>query len=82
MINVRNKDLAKAIGYKIREIRTSKGLSQEELSYQSDLPLSQIGRLERGENNPTVSSLYAIAEALEVELKYLLDVSFGARKKK
>ena len=82
MINVRNYALVKAIGYKIREIRLSKNISQEELSYISDLPPSQIGRIERGENNPTISSLYAIAEALEVELKLLVDVSFIAKKKK
>ena len=74
MISVRHKGLIKAIGNKIREIRLSKGMSQEELSYEADVPLSQIGRIERGENNPTISSLFAIAQALKVELKVLVDV--------
>lgn len=82
VINVRNYALVKAIGNKVRETRLSKNLSQEELSYKSDLPLSQIGRIERGENNPTVSSLYAIADALGVDLKLLVDVSFIVKKKK
>lgn len=76
MINVRNYELVKAIGEKIRATRIAKGLSQEELSYESDLPLSQIGRIERGENNPTISSLFAISKALKVDLKYIIDVSF------
>ena len=74
MINVRNYELVKAIGSKIRAIRTSKGMSQEELSFKSDLPLSQIGRIERGENNATISSLYAIAIALQVNLTSIVDV--------
>jgi transcriptional regulator with XRE-family HTH domain len=82
VINVRNYELVKAIGNKIRETRLSKNLSQEDVSYSSDLPLSQIGRIERGENNPTISSLYAIAQALDVELKSLVDVTFIAKKKK
>jgi transcriptional regulator with XRE-family HTH domain len=82
VINVRNYGLIKAIGNKIRETRLSKGLSQEELSYESDLPLSQIGRIERGEINPTISSLYAVAEALDVELKTIVDVSFEKGKRK
>ncbi|OSZ82922.1 hypothetical protein CAP35_06580 [Chitinophagaceae bacterium IBVUCB1] len=82
MINVRNYELIKAIGEKIREIRISKNLSQEELSYESDLPLSQIGRIERGENNPTISSLYAISKALKVDLKTIIDVSFSQKTSK
>lgn len=81
VINVRNYELVKAIGNKIRETRLFKDLSQEELSYKSDLPVSQIGRIERGENNPTISSLYAIAEALGVELKSLVDVKYVSKKK-
>ena len=81
VINVRNYDLVKAVGDKVREIRLSKNISQEELSYDSDLPLSQIGRIERGENNPTISSLYAIAKALDTDLKSLVDISFIEHRK-
>jgi transcriptional regulator with XRE-family HTH domain len=75
VINVKNKKLLKAIGLRIRELRKQKKLSQEELSYKSELMLSQIGRIERGETNPTISTLYVLAEALEVELKDLVDVN-------
>jgi transcriptional regulator with XRE-family HTH domain len=36
--------------------------------------LSQIGRIERGETNPTISTLYVLAQALGVEFKELVDV--------
>ena len=74
MINVKNKGLVKAIGEKIRSLRIQKGISQEELANEAEVPLSQIGRIERGENNPTISTLFVIAKALEVELKVLVDI--------
>ena len=73
MINVKNKALVKALGERIRNLRIEKGFSQEELANEADVPLSQIGRIERGETNPTISSIYVIAEALEIELKYIFD---------
>ena len=74
VINVRNIRLTKALGERIRELRIKKGLSQEDLANEADIPLSQIGRIERGENNPTISTLFVIAKALEIPLKNLLDL--------
>ncbi|SDW41430.1 Helix-turn-helix [Hydrobacter penzbergensis] len=74
MINVKNKKLVTAIGKRIRALREEQELSQEDLANEADVPLSQIGRIERGENNPTISTLYVIAKALKVDLKVLVDV--------
>lgn len=74
MINVKNKELVKALGDRIQKLRKKQGLSQLDLANEADIPLSQIGRIERGENNPTISSLYVIATALKVDLKVLVDV--------
>jgi transcriptional regulator with XRE-family HTH domain len=74
VINVKNKELAKALGVRIQNLRKKQGLSQLALANEADIPLSQIGRIERGENNPTISTLYVIAIALGVELKTLVDV--------
>jgi transcriptional regulator with XRE-family HTH domain len=73
VINIKNKWLIKAVGSRVREFRIQKGISQEDLANEADIPLSQIGRIERGENNPTVSTLFVIAKALDVELKALVD---------
>ncbi len=73
MINVKNKKLIKAIGVRIRSIRIELDLSQEQLANEADIPLSQIGRIERGETNPTISTLFVIAEALNVSLINLFD---------
>lgn len=74
VINYKNKGLIKAIGERIRELRLAKNISQLELANEAEVPLSQIGRIERGENNPTISTLFIIAAALGVELKELVDV--------
>lgn len=76
MINVKNKALIKALGKRIKDLRKTRGLSQEGLSYEADIPLSQVGRIERGEINPTVSTLAAIALALGADLKGLFDFKY------
>ena len=77
MINVKHKGLIKALGLRIRDLRIQRGLSQEQLANEADIPLSQIGRIERGENNPTISTLFVIAKALDTDLKVLVDVKVG-----
>lgn len=69
----RDEIIMQKLGSNIKRIRTKKGLSQEELSYKSELDISQIGRIERGQVNTSVSILNKISIALEVELKELFD---------
>ena len=54
-------------------LRLELRISQEELANEADIPLSQVGRIERGETNPTISTLHVIAEALKTDLKTLVD---------
>jgi transcriptional regulator with XRE-family HTH domain len=74
VINIKNAVLLKAIGEKIRKSRLMQEMSQEDLANEADIPLSQIGRIERGEINPTISTLYVIAIALNISLTELVDV--------
>lgn len=74
VINIKNKELVVAVGNRIRDLRKERNISQEELANEADIPLSQIGRIERGETNPTISTLYAISNALDINLKTLLDI--------
>lgn len=63
----------KNLGVRIRQLRESKGMSQQDLANDSDIPKSQIGRIERAEVNTTVKTLVKIANALDVEPKELFD---------
>lgn len=56
----------------IRTLRKLKGLSQEELALICNLHRTYVGSVERGERNVTLSTLEAIAEALEVSVPTLL----------
>jgi transcriptional regulator with XRE-family HTH domain len=63
----------KAFGAKIREVRKSKNLTQEQLAWRADIELSQVSRIERGIINTTISQVFALAEALEVSHAVLFD---------
>ncbi|WP_198952497.1 helix-turn-helix domain-containing protein [Mucilaginibacter sp. MD40] len=71
MINIKNDEVIKAFGRRLRDLRISTGLSQEQLANEAEIPLSQVGRIERGEINPTLSSINVLAKALKVDIKEL-----------
>jgi transcriptional regulator with XRE-family HTH domain len=65
--------LLKNFGANLKRIRLAKKISQEELSYQSDLDISQIGRIERGIVNTSICVMQRISKALNIEMKELFD---------
>jgi len=58
--------IAKALGQRIRNHRTSMGLSQEKLAELSGCHPTYIGQIERGEKNATIESIEKIATALNL----------------
>ncbi|NJM78801.1 MAG: helix-turn-helix transcriptional regulator [Flavobacterium sp.] len=62
----------KLIGKKIRQKRIEQKLSQEILSFDADIPRNQIGRIERGEINTSLGTLYKICKALKIEVKDII----------
>lgn len=57
--------LAQAFGRVLREAREQRGLTQEALAFETDLDRTYISLLERGLRQPTLSSLFALAAALQ-----------------
>lgn len=67
MKTIRNK-----FGEKVRELRRARGLSQEELAFRAGIHRNYLGGIERGERNPALDNISAIAKALGVDPSELL----------
>lgn len=57
-------DMRKLVGRNVRAVRKERGITQEELAERSGFSQQYISDLERGRRNPTVVSLYELAQAL------------------
>lgn len=69
--------ILKLVGKRIKDIRESKGISQVELvgKMQGEIDPTNISRIESGRTNPTLFTLFRLAEALEVDIKDLVHIS-------
>lgn len=64
---------SKSIGNKIAEARKKINLSQAELSQKVSISPQAVGKWERGESMPDISTLNRLAEILGVDLNYFSD---------
>ncbi|MFD2743152.1 MULTISPECIES: helix-turn-helix domain-containing protein [Sphingobacterium] len=71
MVKSKNVEINKALGKHLSKLRADRKLSQEELANLIDIPISQVGRIERGEGNPTVTTLHLFAQAFNISIKDL-----------
>ena len=71
-IDEQKKELSKAVGLRIKYLRHTKFLSQEDLALRANLNPAYYGQVERGLKCPTIDTLHKIAKALEVPLPELL----------
>jgi transcriptional regulator with XRE-family HTH domain len=67
-----NKMIKKELGAHIRAIRRRRGLTQEEMADKCGLHWTYIGGLERGERNPTLTTMERIARGLGVSVVDLM----------
>lgn len=56
------------IGNLIKELRTSREITQEELAKLADVPFATINRIERGVANPTLATLSKVLNVFGYEL--------------
>jgi len=69
-------DRLSEFGLQIRILREKQQLTLEALAKRAGMDAAALGLIERGERNPTLLTLYKIAEGLRVPVQDL----FGARK--
>ena len=71
-------EVARAVGVRIREARRSHGLSVGALAAAAGIGKGSLSELENGTRNPTLATLYALANALGAPLATLLAERSGA----
>jgi len=73
-----------AVGQEIRFCRIKKGLSQENLAFESSLHRTYISLIERGIKGPTINTIVQLCTALEISpdkfLKHVMQRVAGERK--
>ncbi|WAX57998.1 XRE family transcriptional regulator [Jatrophihabitans cynanchi] len=68
-------DVEQVVRTRLRSLRTTLGLSLEELSKRTNVSASTISRIETGHRTISLDVLVPLARALQVDLDALLDVS-------
>ncbi|MCP1274986.1 helix-turn-helix domain-containing protein [Gluconobacter albidus] len=58
-------DMKRLVGKNFARLRQEKGLTQEQVEERSGFSQQYLSGLERGYRNPTVVTLYELAQALE-----------------
>ena len=59
-------DMRKLVGRNFARLRRAKGLTQEDIEVRSGFSQQYLSGLERGKRNPTIVTLYELAQALGV----------------
>jgi transcriptional regulator with XRE-family HTH domain len=61
-------DLKKMIGIRIGDLRKQKGLTQEKLAEKMGVSPKYLSSIERGKENPTLTTIINLAQSMDVEI--------------
>ena len=67
-------DINIAFGKHLREIRSQLGLNQDDVAATCGIDPTSIRRLERGETNATLTTLFRLSKGLQIPLPDLMDI--------
>jgi transcriptional regulator with XRE-family HTH domain len=68
-------DIKQKFGNKVKEIRSSKGISQEKLAELASLHRTYISSVELGQRNVSLVNIERLAKALQCEIHVLFEES-------
>ncbi|KGA97372.1 XRE family transcriptional regulator [Alkalihalobacillus alcalophilus ATCC 27647 = CGMCC 1.3604] len=68
-----NGQMSQMIGSRLRKIRHLKELSLEELADLTGVSKPMLGKIERGESNPTVTTLWKIAKGINIPFSFFIE---------
>lgn len=69
----------KLFGLRLKELRTVRKLSQEQLAAKADISSKYTSRIEMGQHFPSIYTIKKLADALHVELKDLFEFAHEVR---
>jgi transcriptional regulator with XRE-family HTH domain len=72
MNNLRDQEVLIEFGNKLKDLRTLKGLTLQQLAFEAEMEISQVHRVEKGKINPTLTTLNALAKGLGITLTELI----------
>lgn len=65
-------ELTIQFGQLVRKYRKEKNMSQEQLALLCNMDRSYLGRIERGEVNPTLEKIFQLAGSLKIPARSLI----------
>lgn len=68
------REFTKRLSERLKDIRKSKKLTQQELAEKAGLHLTYVGHLELGKYHPTVFVMWKIAKALKISIHELINI--------
>lgn len=74
MINVRNDEIIKAFGSRVRLLRKERGYTMEKLASLAGIDFRQLSYIEHGQVNTTISSIFALSKALDIKMSELTNL--------
>lgn len=77
-----NDAYCKSFGNQLRKLRQTKGISMRNLALQADMEYSQLSKIERGVINTTISTVYALSEALDIPMIEFFNFKLTAKTRK
>ena len=66
-------DIKQKFGFRIKELRKQKGLSQERLANNAEIDRTYLPSIEKGERNVSIEVVEKLAIALGVKIKELFN---------
>ena len=71
----KHKNIVSKIGMKIKLLRNMQGLTQDELAEKMGICAGKhIGTIERGETNPSLITIIAVMQALDISFDKLFEI--------
>jgi len=75
------KQMSRNLGDQLKKVRYQRGMSLDDIAKLTNVSKAQLAQMEKGDSNPTVSTIWKIANGLKISFSSLLHPSKSTAKK-